>query len=102
MSQVILADARATRRALIERLVAAEAVSPDRAMVLSALSFDEQSLLENFIRRGVVVAFRDGYYLDSDALARTTRGATTRAVIGTALLVGVLVSVVWYLSGLTK
>jgi hypothetical protein len=99
VSQGILADVRAERRAIVDRFVAADALSPQRTLAVSqeSLSADEQSLLEGFIARGTVVEFRGEYYLDLDALARETYKSSVPAIIGVVLLIGIVGTMLWYL-----
>lgn len=100
VSQWISADVRAERRAIIDRFIAADALSPQRTLALptESLSTDEVSLLQDFIARGVVVEFRGEYHLDSDALARMRRGPTIEAVIGIVAVIAVVGAMVWYAS----
>jgi len=100
VSQGIVADVQAQRRALIDRFVAADALSPQCTLALSteSLSSDEQSLLEDFVARGTVVAFRGEYYLGSDAVARDVHKSTARAFIGTVVLIVLVGAMVWYVS----
>lgn len=99
VSQGILADVRAERRALVGRFVAADALSPQCTLALSqeSLSADEQSLLEGFIARGTVVAFRGEYYLDLDALSRESYRSSAPIIVGVLLLIGIVGTMLWYL-----
>jgi hypothetical protein len=104
ITQGVLADVRATRRALIMRFVDADATSPQCTIALSpeSLSADAASLLEDYVARGVVIEHRGEYYLDSDALARETPNTSMRAIVGVVLLLAALAVLLFASNGCTS
>jgi hypothetical protein len=95
-------EVRDLRQGLIARLLDAGATSPQSALEIpaDALSSDQRSLLADFVRRGIVEEFREKYYLNTDAYARSERSGVRRLYVGLVLLAGIIAAMLWFSRGL--
>ena len=100
VSAGILADVREARRAVLDRLRAAGADGPDNPLVLprDTLSPDQQSLLDDMVRRGLVVEHRGGYYLDEQAIAAADGSSTLDLLLAVITGLAVVVGGAWFIS----
>lgn len=101
-AQVFREDVRLMRQALVERFLAAGATSPQSTLEIppESLSSDQNSLLADFVRRGIVEEYRGAYYLNEDAYAREARRGSWRLYVGLTLLGGIVGAMLWYSRGL--
>ena len=92
-----IADVHETHRELVERFRTAGACSADRVIEIDVgtLSSDERRLFDDFVRRGVIVAWRGGHYLDERALTATDRPAVRRAILGAVLVLALMGGLIW-------
>lgn len=92
-----IADVHETHRELVERFRTAGACSAEHVIEIDigTLSNDERSLFEELVRRGVIVAWRGGHYLDEQALKKTDRPTVRRAILGAILVLALMGGLIW-------
>jgi hypothetical protein len=86
-----------TRFELLERFKSARATSAENPMALDlgTLSEDERWIFDGLVKDGAIVEWRDGYYLDEDALRSADRPALRLALIGGAVMVALIGGMLW-------
>jgi hypothetical protein len=92
-----IADSHETRHELLTRFTSVRACSADNVIEIDvgALSTDARSLFESLLKRGVLVAWRGGYYLDEQALRKADRPTVRLAIIGAIIVLALIGGMAW-------